>query len=154
MSGSFCIISWMIRYLRDSQVRASSGQQTKLSLFWPNAEKSNRTNIFFLLLNFVGDFRAFLASLWTQNRYLHCDNIFHWKIRIWLAADGNGLLHTAMEESPTNINFIEINHIRHFANPTEQNVTETINSPFDIEFNSNKRSPSVTSSDNWPVDAL
>lgn len=36
-SGSFWIISWMMRYLRDSQVRASSGQQTKLSLFWPSA---------------------------------------------------------------------------------------------------------------------
>lgn len=36
-SGSFWIISCTIRYLRDSQVKASAGQQTKLSLCWPKA---------------------------------------------------------------------------------------------------------------------
>lgn len=37
-SGSFCMISCRIRYLRASHVKASAGQRTKLSLCWPNAD--------------------------------------------------------------------------------------------------------------------
>lgn len=41
-SGSFWMISCTIRYLRASQVNASSGQHTKLSLCWPNAWNGER----------------------------------------------------------------------------------------------------------------
>ena len=117
-SGSFWMISWTIKYLRDSQVSASSGQHTKPSLFWPSAVIKETVKNPFKPTRVL--------------KYKHCDKIFHWKTLRCFGEETGGLQ-------------AEIK-CQKLVNCLLPSKTATSNSLFDTEFNCNTCNPSVISS--------